>query len=116
MAVIVNVLDHNRVQIDGPLSNVERQVINLKRLSLTDFTVDIQVGARQGVVAAAWKKANVTEQWEKTTWAQKRAAKARRGEMTDFDRFKLMKARKRRSHVINSETHRLLNAAKAEKK
>lgn len=70
-------------------------MINLKRLSLTDFTVDIQVGARQGVVAAAWKKANVNEQWEKTTWAQKRAAKARRGEMTDFDRFKLMKARKR---------------------
>ncbi len=70
-------------------------MINLKRLSLTDFTVDIQVGARQGVVASAWKKADVTAQWEKTTWAQKRAAKSRRAEMSDFDRFKLMKARKR---------------------
>jgi large subunit ribosomal protein L14e len=77
------------------LTNVRRQIITLKRLSLTDFTVDIQHGARQGTVAAAWTKADVNSKWDQTAWAKKRAVKARRAAMNDFDRFKLMKARKR---------------------
>ena len=102
------------MQIDGPLSNVSRKVVNLKRLSLTDLVIDIQHGARQATVTAAWKKADITSkvrgcrgggsvgrnslvclQWEHSAWGRRRAVKAYRAQMTDFDRFQLMKAKKR---------------------
>merc|ERR1712176_238151 len=112
LAAITEIIDQNRVQVDGPCSGVSRQVINLKRLSLTDFVIDISFGARQKTVAKAWAKADVNAKWEKTAWAQKRAAKAYRAEMTDFDRVKLMLAKKKRSHVLNAESSRLMKEAK----
>merc|ERR1711975_24557 len=112
LAVVVNIVDQQRVQIDGPAHNVKRQIINLKRVSLTDLKIDIHTSERRTSLINAWNKANIQGAWEKTSWSQNLAAKARRVEMTDFDRFKLMKARKRRSYVIRSETNRLIKEAK----
>lgn len=42
----------------------------------------------------------VQERWEQTTWAKKLAARAKRASLTDFDRFKLMVARKEKSAII----------------
>mmetsp|Transcript_3525 Transcript_3525/g.9560 ORF Transcript_3525/g.9560 Transcript_3525/m.9560 type:complete len:138 (-) Transcript_3525:33-446(-) len=110
LAVIVNVLDANRVQIDGPASNVKRQVINNKRLSLTDITIPIRFNAKRNNVIKAWNEADVEGNWQKTSWAKKRAAKARRANLTDFDRFKLYKARQTRSALLKEETNRLIAA------
>ena len=38
--------------------------------------------------------------WEGTSWAKKLAAKKRRAALTDFDRFKLMIAKKQKSKII----------------
>merc|ERR1719271_1454588 len=55
----------------------------IRRLSLTDFKSKIVRGAREKTL--------------KTALAKKLQAKKTRSEMTDFHRFKLMVARKKRS-------------------
>jgi large subunit ribosomal protein L14e len=38
--------------------------------------------------------------WEKSAWAKKLDSKKRRAAMTDFDRFKLMIAKKQKSTIV----------------
>ena len=42
------------------------------------------------VLKAAWTDDDVMGKWEATSWAKKLAAKKKRANMGDFDRFKLM--------------------------
>ena len=41
VAVIVDIINTSRVLIEGPTSGVRRQEISLRRLSMTDFVLDI---------------------------------------------------------------------------
>ena len=66
-----------------------RRAINLKHLCLTDFKVKVAPSARSGPVKKAFQKANVLENWEKTSWAKKLSARKKRATLSDFDRFKL---------------------------
>ncbi len=52
------------------------------------------------VLKAAWTDDDVMGKWEATSWAKKLAAKKKRANMGDFDRFKLMCARKQRSKAV----------------
>ena len=38
--------------------------------------------------------------WEKTSWAKKLAAKKRKASLTDFERFKVMVARKQKAKMV----------------
>jgi large subunit ribosomal protein L14e len=107
--VIVEVVDATRVIIDGPLDGVARQVINLKRLALTEFVVPIQRGARTPKVEKATKEFDLTAKWAASASAKASTAKAARSNMGDFDRFKAMVARKHRSHAIKTEIAKLKN-------
>ncbi|CAI4222211.1 unnamed protein product [Auanema sp. JU1783] len=111
IAVIVNIIDGNRVLLDGPSSGVLRGVRNLKDLQLTKFVTKIRVGQRTKKVAAAFDEAKINEEFEKTTWFKTRAAKAIRETMTDFDRFKLMRAKQHRNRLIRIEVAKLKKAA-----
>ena len=46
LAVIVDILDTNRVLLDGPTTGIAREVYPIKRISLTNFKVKILRGAR----------------------------------------------------------------------
>merc|ERR1711865_136740 len=70
--VIVDVLDVNRVLVDAP--GITRGIFPLKRLSLTDFVLEIG-----------------------------RATQKARADLTDFDRYKVMVARVKRSGVVKRE-------------
>ncbi|XP_033105107.1 60S ribosomal protein L14-like [Anneissia japonica] len=115
LCVIVDVIDGARALVDGPCSNVKRQALSFKLLRLTDIVVKIPHSARTGTVKKAWDKEEVQKKWEATVWAQKIAAKKRRTELTDFERFKLMKAKQTRSRIINREFNKLKKAAGAAK-
>ena len=39
-------------------------------------------------------------EWEKSAWAKKLASKKTRAALTDFDRFKLMIAKKQKSKIV----------------
>lgn len=102
LATIIDIVDQNKCLIDGPaeLTGVTRQVISYKRIALTDFTVKIERTSTVEEIKAAWQDADTLSKWEATSWAKKLAAKKKRADLTDFDRFKVMVARKQKSAII----------------
>merc|ERR1711893_29208 len=112
MGVIVDVIDGNRALVDGPCSGVPRKALPFKCLHLTKFVIKIAHSSRTAVVKKAWEEAKVTEQWEETTWAKKLASKQKRASLTDFDRFKLMKAKQTRNRLVNVQFGKLRKEAK----
>ncbi|KAH3769835.1 hypothetical protein DPMN_171112, partial [Dreissena polymorpha] len=93
LCVIVDVIDQNRVLIEGPCTNVTRKQVNLKALQLTQFVLKVPRSGRQKVVRKMWEKENISKKWSETIWAKKIANREKRATLTDFDRFKLMKAK-----------------------
>mmetsp|Transcript_41011 Transcript_41011/g.109374 ORF Transcript_41011/g.109374 Transcript_41011/m.109374 type:complete len:113 (-) Transcript_41011:16-354(-) len=102
MCTVVDIVDQKRVVVDGPesVTGVRRHMMPVKRLSLTDFTSKIARGAREKTLRLALEKDGVMAKWSATAWAKKVKAKEVRSKMTDFDRFKLMVARKKRTAEI----------------
>ncbi len=88
--------------VDGPSSvnGVARQALNFKSLSLTDIVVKVGRGAKLGVLAKAYKAADVDAKWAKTAEARKVAVRTARATSTDFERFKLRHAKKVRATAI----------------
>nr|CAB3265699.1 60S ribosomal protein L14-like [Phallusia mammillata] len=113
LAAIVNVIDQNRLLVDGPCNNVPRCVVNLKNVHLTKFRIDLKWGSRTSTVKKAWETSNVNESWADSNWCKKIQAKARKAQLTDFDRFKLMKLKQKRRRIIASELNKMKKAAKA---
>merc|ERR1740127_100005 len=72
----------------------------IKRLSLTDFKSSIPRGAREKTLKLALDKDGVMGKWEATSWAKKVKSKKARSEMNDFERFKLMVAKKKRAALV----------------
>lgn len=102
LATIIDVVDQNKCLIDGPanLTGVSRQVISFGRVALTDLTVKISRNARQKTLTAAWTEGDVQGKWDASSWAKKLASKKKRASLSDFDRFKVMVARKQKSSII----------------
>ena len=102
--------------VDGP--GVSRQVLNLKTLHLTKYVLKIQHGVRAASLKKAWTKAEIDKKWAESAWAKRLAAKKQRASLTDFERFKLMKAKQTRNRLISIETGKLrlkLKKTRAEK-
>jgi large subunit ribosomal protein L14e len=76
-------------------------------LSLTDYKIQIGRGASSRVVREALEKSGAVEAFKKTAWAKKVAAREAKKNMTDFDRFRTMIAKKRVNHAINTEVNRV---------
>jgi len=103
LACIIDVVDGNKVLIDGPTFGVERQIINLRRIQLTDIKVQIPRNAREKTLKAAFAKVDVVGKWSATSWAKKIAIKKARAATSDFDRFKIMIARKQKASLIKAQ-------------
>jgi len=101
IAVIAEIMDHNRAIIDGPTATVPRQAFPYKHLTLTPFKLTgLPRGAGSGIVRKISEKEGLVEKWEKSSWGQKRAALQRRRGLNDFSRFKTMIAKKARRDVV----------------
>ena len=104
LATIIDIIDQKRVLIDGPqkVTGIHRQPIGLKRLSLTDIVVSkLPRNATQKNLIKAWEEQSTLAAWNKTAWAKKIEAKTKRANTSDFDRFKIMVARKQKSKIIS---------------
>merc|ERR1711920_610855 len=104
MCTIIDIVDQKRVIVDGPesLTGVRRHMMPVKRLSLTDFKASIPRGAREKTLKLALEKDAVMAKWAATSWSKKLKAKEARSNMTDFGRFKLMVAKKKRAQVVKT--------------
>jgi len=100
IAAIVNVIDQNRVLIDGPTSGVLRQEFPIKRLQLTPIAVKFPFNAPTRIVRKELEANKVNETWAASTWAKRMVVKAKRAGLTDLDRFKLRKAKSARNKIL----------------
>ncbi|KAJ2906527.1 ribosomal protein L14 [Zalerion maritima] len=101
IGVIVEIIDHKRVLVDGPSSDealaMPRQSVPLAKCLLTAITVEgLTRGARRALVEEKWADSKVDEVWKSSAWAKKREQQAKRKALTDFDRFKVMRLKKQR--------------------
>ena len=102
IAVIVEIIDHNRAIIDGPTTDVPRQAFPYRHLVLTPLTVKgLPRGAGTGVVKKHLEKADVVSKWEQSSWAKKRAAVSKRRTLNDFNRFSVLVLKKQRRDAVN---------------
>ncbi|KAG0353105.1 hypothetical protein BG005_007539 [Podila minutissima] len=101
LAVIVDIIDHNRALIEGPTTGIARGAYAFRRLTLTPLVVKVPRNAGQTVLKAAIEKQDLAGSWAKTSWAKKIASRAQRAANTDFDRFKLQKYKKQRRAIVD---------------
>jgi len=111
LAVIVDVVDNNKVLLDGPSSGVSRGVRNLKDLHLTKYKIPIRVGQRTKKVQIAYDEAKINDAWTNSTWAQKLQKRKIRAGLNDFERFKVSRVKQLRNRIIANEYGKLRKAA-----
>ena len=72
-------------------------------MSLTSLIIPkLPRGAGNGPVARAWEKAEIDSKWTEGAWAKNKERMAKRRQLTDFERFKVMRLRKQ---VRNAPTN-----------
>nr|ANM86183.1 60S ribosomal protein L14-1 [Stygiella incarcerata] len=114
LCVVINILDQNRVLVDGPeaTTGVKRQIYPLRWLMLTDYIVDIGVEPKHATLVKAFEKAEVEKKWKASAWGKKVMAREIKAKMTDFDRFKVHVLKKKRNQLVARELKKLKKAAK----
>merc|ERR1712167_158479 len=75
LAVVVDVVDTQRCLIVGPSTDVARQMIGYKRLSLTDIKVDIGRGAKAKAEAGDFERFTDMVSHKKAMKATRKALK-----------------------------------------
>ncbi|CAL1708413.1 unnamed protein product [Somion occarium] len=110
IAVIAEIIDHNRAIIDGPTTGVPRQSFPYRHLTLTPLKLSkLPRAAGTGVVRKNIEADGIVEKWNKSSWAQRRAAIEKRRSLNDFERFAVMLAKKARGDRVR----KAIKAAKA---
>ncbi|RKO90300.1 ribosomal protein L14-domain-containing protein, partial [Blyttiomyces helicus] len=104
------------VLVDGPTTGVARQAVSFKRSTLTDIVVKVPRTIGTASLKLALEKQDLAGKWGATAWAKKIVARDTRANLTDFDRFKLLVARKQRSAIIKSAVNKLRNPSGKVKK
>jgi len=94
-AVIVDIINTARVLIEGPSTGVRRQEMSLRRLSMTDFVLDITRGLKSSSLKKVVDDFGLTKKFQATSYGKKLQRAATRSKLTDFDRFKVMVLRKK---------------------
>lgn len=85
--------------IDGPAKDaseaVSRREIALSHLTLTPFILTkLPKGCGSGAIAKFWEKNEIDKKWAESNQAKKAESQQRRRELTDFERFKVMRLKK----------------------
>ena len=97
LAVIVDVLTTTKVLVQGVKGGVRRQELSLNRVTLTDEKINIVRNAKKDAVAKALEESKVEEKIKKSKLGQKVELRQKRANLTDFDRFKVMRLRQKRA-------------------
>lgn len=77
ICAIVDVVDQNRVLVDGPSSGVSRQALSFKDIALTKFKIAVCHGSATSVVQKVWDAAEVGKKFADTPKARKLEAERR---------------------------------------
>ena len=119
LAVIVDVLTTTKVLIQGLKGGIKRQELSLRRVTLTDYKLDIKRGAKEAEVFKAIEDFKLEDKFKQSTYYKKNEIRQKRANLTDFDRFKVMRLRQKRSvlrHTAVKENKKNPGKKKAAKK
>lgn len=100
IAVILDVIDLNRVLIQGP--QVPRMPFLIRHTNLTRIVMSVPRAARTKTMMKCWTEAEVDAKFAATNAAKKLARMQIRKNLTDFDRFKVMLAQKKKAHILRA--------------
>ena len=98
---ITNVIDLNRLLVDD--GKLNRYTVSVKNIKLTDLSIKISVGARPGTVKKAFAAADIDNKFVASDLAKGLARQKVRFNLTDFDRFKLMRLKQARNRIVKAE-------------
>ena len=115
LAVIVDILTTTKVLVQGLKGGIRRQELSLRRVTLTDYKIDIKRGAKSEEVFKALDAYKLEEKFKSSSYAKKCEVRQRRANLTDFDRFKVMRLRQKRA-VLRHKTINGLNNKALKKK
>ena len=104
LAVIVDILTTAKVLVQGVKGGIRRQELSLRRVTLTDYKIDIKRGAKQEEVFKALDDYKLDEKFKKSSYAKKCEQRQKRANLTDFDRFKVMRLRQKRAILRHAAT------------
>mmetsp|Transcript_3274 Transcript_3274/g.5077 ORF Transcript_3274/g.5077 Transcript_3274/m.5077 type:complete len:136 (+) Transcript_3274:74-481(+) len=109
LCTIINVVDGNRVLVDGPhsITGMGRKIVNIKRIDLTDIKIDIGVQAREKSLKKAFEAGDVLNKFKESSMSKRFERRKVRSEMNDFDRFKVMVARIQKGRAVRKKMHEL---------
>ena len=104
LAVIVDILTTTKVIVQGLKGGVRRQELSLRRVTLTDDKINIKRGAKREEVLKAIEEYKLEDKYKKSNYAKKVEKREKRANLTDFDRFKVMRLRQKRAVLIHMAT------------
>ena len=108
LAVIVDILTTTKILIQGLKGGIKRQEISLRRVTLTDYKLDIKRGENESKVYKAIEDYKLEDKFKKSNIYKKNELRKKRANLTDFDRFKVMRLRQKRSVL----RHKAINGIK----
>jgi len=99
IAVIVEIVDHKRVLVDGPSEEegkaVPRHSAPLANLALTPIVIEkLPRAIGHGPLKKKWDDFGVEKKWQEGVFAKNRSKSAKRRALNDFERFKVMRLKK----------------------
>ncbi|RAO65077.1 uncharacterized protein BHQ10_001089 [Talaromyces amestolkiae] len=105
LATIVEIIDHKRVLVDGPSTQEEKIVprhsLALSHATLTPFVIPkLPRAAGTGPVRKLWEKEEIDNKFASSSWAKKNAQVERRKNLTDFERFKVLRLKKQSRYEV----------------
>ena len=104
LAVIVDILTTTKIIIQGLKGGVRRQELSLRRVTLTDYKINIKRGAKREEVFKAIDEYKLEEKFKNSTYSKKCELRQKRANLTDFDRFKVMRFRQKRAVLRHMAT------------
>lgn len=110
LATIVDIINDKRVLVDG--ENISRQVIPIARLQLTKNVLQVGRGIRTGKLRKVIAKENLQKNFDNSTLGKAYINQARRQELTDFERFKVLSLRRRLSKLLRARQTKKVAAKK----
>ena len=115
LAVIVDILTTTKVLIQGLKGGIKRQEISLRRVTLTDYKLDIKRGAKEAEVFKAIDDYKLEDKFKASNIYKKNELRKTRANLTDFDRFKVMRLRQKRAVLRHKAINGLNNKAPKKK-
>eukprot|EP01061_Rhynchopus_euleeides_P006228 TRINITY_DN152_c0_g1_i1.p1 TRINITY_DN152_c0_g1~~TRINITY_DN152_c0_g1_i1.p1 ORF type:complete len:157 (+),score=69.52 TRINITY_DN152_c0_g1_i1:64-534(+) len=110
IAVILDVIDANRILVDSPAHadsgvwcGIPRHVVTMKDIEPTPVLAKVPRGARLPTLKKALEEQKTVSQWSELAWAKKIVNREARENITDFDRVLLDRARRQRNYLLRKK-------------